>query len=103
MPTERPPGDALDRAFLGLSSVQRPAIIELFEEPFERTSTKKIKRGVVQAAIVHAQKGEGARRFGPLLERRPASCKSRWRIWPDAALQTSRPSSACAAISASIR
>ena len=50
--------NALDRALLALPLAQRPAIVELFDEPFERTSTKKIKRSLVAAAIVRAQKAE---------------------------------------------
>jgi len=51
--------EALHDAFSQLPPVQRPAIVELFDEPFERTSTKKVKRTLVQAAVLRAQKGEG--------------------------------------------
>ena len=51
--------DALQKALLALPVAQRPAIVELFDEPLERTSTKKIKRKAAMEAIVRAQKGEG--------------------------------------------
>src|SRR5690606_37347382 len=51
--------EALHKALSALPLAQRPAIVELFDEPLERTSTRKIKRKAAMDAVVRAQKGEG--------------------------------------------
>jgi len=50
--------ESLHKAFQKLTPLERPAVVEVFDEPLARTSTKKIKRAFAMDAVVRAQQTE---------------------------------------------